>query len=331
MTMISQFTLSDISVTELKLSTKSHGLISFHKLSRMIGDSWKEVDVETRAFCDCLSAISIKKYRLLKASVGDAPADADATIRKTKKNKSGKKVKSSSPYPARVTPTKKKGKMRDNLAIEQSPVPAPPLPVLASPLPTATNALPVGPSPSSMTSTTIPCVNLQDIEEDAGNTSKATVTWSMMVSAASPYDTEKVLVNLYLAHLEHESKSNGMTTDANSTLQSVNVPDSYIRSLWNNYHTTTEGAIITEMDGGSSTSTVNSKTNSITEMDSQNVIHDDELKKFLNTLDLSDDVNEADQDEHLHDELASMQFYDVEDTKTKATCPTIEIEMTLPV
>jgi hypothetical protein len=218
-----------------------------------------------------------------------------------------------------------------NLAIEQSPVPAPPLPVLASPLPIATNDLPVGPSPASMTSTTIPCVNLQDIEDDAGSTSKATVTWSMMVSAASPYDTEKVLVNLYLAHLEHESKSNGMTTDANSTLQSVNVPDSYIRSLWNNYHRTTEGAIITEMDGGSSTSTVNSKTNSITEMDSQNVIHDDELKKFLNTLDLSDDVNEADQDEHLHDELASMPFYDVEDTKTKATCPTIEIEMTLPV
>jgi hypothetical protein len=312
-----------------RLHRKSHCLISFHELSRMIGDSWKEVDVETRAFCDCLSAISIKKYRLLKASVGDAPADADATIRKTKKNKSGKKLKSSSLYPARATPTKKKGKM--NLAIEQSPVPAPPLPVLASPLPIATNDLPVGPSPASMTSTTIPCVNLQDIEDDAGSTSKATVTWSMMVSAASPYDTEKVLVNLYLAHLEHESKSNGMTTDANSTLQSVNVPDSYIRSLWNNYHRTTEGAIITEMDGGSSTSTVNSKTNSITEMDSQNVIHDDELKKFLNTLDLSDDVNEADQDEHLHDELASMPFYDVEDTKTKATCPTIEIEMTLPV
>ena len=330
MTMISQFTVSDISVTELKLSTKSHGLIFFHELSRMIGDSWKEVDVETRAFCDCLSAISIKKYRLRKASVVDAPADADATIKETKKNKSWKKLKSSSPYPARVTPTKKKGKMRDNLAIEQSPVPAPPLPVLASPLPTATNALPVGPSPSSMTSTTIPCVNLQDIEEDAGNTSKATVTWSMMVSAASPYDTEKVLVNLYLAHLEHESKSNGMTTDANSThFQAVNTLDNYIRSLWNNHHTTTEGNINTEMDVGSSTtSSSDRKSNSITEMDSQNVDDGDEFKNVLNTLDLGDNENEADQDEHLHDELASMPFYDVEDTKTKVTSKTIEIEMT---
>ena len=120
MTMISQFTVSDISVTELKLSTKSHGLISFHELSRMIGDSWKEVDVETRAFCDCLSAISMKKYRELKASVADATAYvADATIRKTKKNKSGKEFKYSSPNRPRANPIKKKGKCY-NIAIEES-------------------------------------------------------------------------------------------------------------------------------------------------------------------------------------------------------------------
>ena len=94
----------------------------------------------------------------------------------------------------------------------------------------------------------------------------------------------------------------------------------------------TEGNNNTEMDVGSSTtSSSDRKSNSITEMDSQNVDDDDELKKFLNTLDLGDNENEADQDEHLHDELASMPFYDVEDTKTKVTSKTIEIEMTLPV
>jgi hypothetical protein len=83
------------------------------------------------------------------------------------------------------------------------------------------------------------------------------------------------------------------------------------------------------MDGSSSTtSTANSKTNSITEMDSRNVDDDDELKKFLNTLDLGDAENEADQEEHLRDELASMPFHDVEDTTTKATSKTIERTMT---
>ena len=338
--MISQFSVSVISVTELY--TKSHGLISFHELSRMIGDSWKEVDVETRAFCDCLSAISMKKYRELKASVADATAYvADATIRKTKKNKSGKEFKYSSPNRARANPIKKKGKCY-NIAIEESPVLVPPLPVLVLPLLTAANALPVGPSPSSMMSTAIPRFNLQGLEEDAGNTSKARATWSMIVSSASSSsfitpsptptanDTEKVLVNLYLAHLERESKSNGIATDTNIThFQAVNAPDNYIRSLWNNHHTTTEGNINTEMDVGSSTtSSSDRKSNSITEMDSQNVDDGDEFKNVLNTLDLGDNENEADQDEHLHDELASMPFHDVEDTTTKATSKTIERTMT---
>ena len=292
--------------------------------------------METRAFCESLSAISMKKYRELKASVADATAyaDVDATISQTKKDKSGKKLKSSSPDYACTNPTKKNGKSSVNLVMEESPDPVP--------SPTVTNALPVRPSPSSMMSTAIPRFDLQDLEEDAGNTSKATATWSMMVSAASTYsfstpstapttnDTEKVLVNLYLAHLERESKSNGIATDTNIThFQAVNAPDNYIRSLWNNYHTTTEGNINTEMDGSSSTtSTANSKTNSITEMDSQNVDDDDELKKFLNTLDLGDAENEADQEEHLRDELASMPFHDVEDTTTKATSKTIERTMT---
>ena len=135
---------------------------------------------------------------------------------------------------------------------------------------------------------------------------------------------------MYLAHLERDSKSNGITTDANNThFQAVNALDNYIRSLWNNHHTTTEGNINTEMDVGSSTtSSSDRKSNSITEMDSQNVDDGDEFKNVLNTLDLGDNENEADQDEHLHDELASMPFYDVEDTKTKVTSKTIEIEMT---
>eukprot|EP01082_Thalassiosira_pseudonana_P010666 g9505.t1 g9505 contig37:104816-106202(+) len=83
-----------------RLHRKSHGLVSFHELSRMIGDSWKQVDTETRSFCDRLSEIGMNSYREAKkelkrqelfddestTAVTQANANANENDSKNKKN-----------------------------------------------------------------------------------------------------------------------------------------------------------------------------------------------------------------------------------------------------
>ncbi|ACI64365.1 predicted protein [Thalassiosira pseudonana CCMP1335] len=74
-----------------RLHRKSHGLFSFHELSRMIKDSWAEVDTETRAFCDGLSEISMNSYREAKREFKQSPAvpksNADDSTNKKNRDK----------------------------------------------------------------------------------------------------------------------------------------------------------------------------------------------------------------------------------------------------